>query len=50
MNIKDYNLRFILISKTNVKDILETKYLMLTLMQITFYLQILSKELVKFYL
>jgi hypothetical protein len=50
MNIKDYNLRFILISKTNVKDILETKYPMLTLMQITFYLQILSKELVKFYL
>jgi hypothetical protein len=26
MNIKDYKLRFILINKTNVKDILEVKY------------------------
>jgi hypothetical protein len=33
MNIKDYKLRFILIRKTNVKDILEIKYPMLTLMQ-----------------
>jgi hypothetical protein len=42
--------RFILINKTNIKDISEIKYPMLALMQITSYLQNQSKELVKFYL
>jgi hypothetical protein len=39
MREQDYELRFILIRKINVKDILEIKYLMLTLMQIKLYLQ-----------
>jgi hypothetical protein len=39
MNMKDYKLRFILINKTNVKDILEIKYPMLTLIQIKLYLK-----------
>jgi hypothetical protein len=39
MNKKDYRLRFNLISKTNVKDILEIKYPMLTLIQIKLYLK-----------
>jgi hypothetical protein len=33
VNVKDYKLRFILISKTNIKDILEIKYPMLVLIQ-----------------
>jgi hypothetical protein len=49
MNVKDYKLRFVVINKSYVKDTLETKYPMLTLVQITFYLQNPSK-LVKFYL
>jgi hypothetical protein len=39
MRGQDYKLRFILINQTNVKDILEIKYPMLTVMQIKLYLQ-----------
>jgi hypothetical protein len=40
MNMKDYKLRSILINnRTNVKDILEIKYPMLTLVQIKLYLK-----------
>jgi hypothetical protein len=35
--MKDYKFRSILINKTDVKDILEIKYPMLTLMQIKLY-------------
>jgi hypothetical protein len=42
--------RFILISKTNIKDISEIKYPLLELKQIKLYLQNQCKELVKFYL
>jgi hypothetical protein len=48
MNVKDYKLRFVVIHKSYVKDTLETKYPMLTLVQITFYLN--PSKLVKFYL
>jgi hypothetical protein len=34
MNVKDFKLMFILINKTNIKDISQIKYPMLTLMQI----------------
>jgi hypothetical protein len=39
MNKKDYYLRFILINKTNVKDVLEIKYPMLKLIHIKLYLK-----------
>jgi hypothetical protein len=39
MRGQDYKLRFIVINKTNVKDISEIKYPMLTLIQIKFYLK-----------
>jgi hypothetical protein len=42
--------RFIVISKTYVKDISKRIYPKLELMQITFYLQNRSKEIFKFYL
>jgi hypothetical protein len=41
--------RFILINKTNIKDISEIKYPLLELKQIKLYLQNRCKELVKFY-
>jgi hypothetical protein len=39
MRGQDYKLRFFLINKTNVKDILEIKYPMLALAQIKLYLK-----------
>jgi hypothetical protein len=38
MREQDYKLRFILINKTNVKDIAKIKYPMLTLMQIELFI------------
>jgi hypothetical protein len=39
MNMRDYKIRFILINKTNVKDISEIKYPMLALAQVKLYLK-----------